>query len=204
MVIKERDGYEFLESEIELYNMLVRRQHEEDEILSLFNIQLIDDDYKNRDNLDVNNIYVVRGDTDWNQTPITFEGEVFKTTVYIVINVSNYDIVRASALLKSAVKCISQYIEFEALAPYTHIRKIQPRYADPGRLHEYTIELECTEIDRLGFYSDFSRDIKLYLSINAKVEGEKEFKRLFPPTQIKSELLPLVEYEYDDNEFAGG
>lgn len=199
----EYEGFEFLESDIVLFNMLVQRQHDGDDILSLFNIQLIDEEYQNRDALDVNNIYVIRGDTNYNTDNLTYSTDSFKTTVYIVINISQYDIIKAQALLKSAVKCINQYIEFEALSYYTHIKKIQPRYTPDGQLHEYTIELECIELDEKEFYSDLSRDLKLYLKVNAKVEGEEEYRQVFPRTKIKTEKLPILKYK-ENEEFAGG
>lgn len=204
MPIKE--GYEFLESEIILHNMLVKRQHEGDEILSLFNIQLVTEDYHNRDTaLDNNNIYIIRGDTLWDKSPLTFSGEGFNTKVYIVINTHVTGIVRASALLKSAVKSIRQYIEFEPIKEYTRIYKIQPRYVDPGKLVEYIIELHCFEIDELGIYSKNSKDIKVSLQINARVTGEEEYRKIFP-LQEKSDIIPWdnIEEEPVENEFAGG
>lgn len=204
MSIKE--GYEFLESEIQIHNMLVRKQHEGDEILSLFNIQLVNEDYHNRDTaLDNNNIYIVRGDTLWDKSPTTFSGEGFNTKVYIVINTHTDGIIRASALLKSAVKSIRQYIEFESIKQYTRIYKIQPRYVEPGKLVEYIIELHCFEIDELGLYSKNSKDIKFSLQINAKVTGEEEYHRIFP-LQEKSELIQWdVEIPgKNEEEFAGG
>lgn len=204
MSIKE--GYEFLESEIQIHNMLVRKQHEGDEILSLFNIQLVNEDYHNRDTaLDNNNIYIVRGDTLRDNSPTTFSGEGFNTKVYIVINTHVEGIIRASALLKSAVKSIRQYIEFESIKQYTHIYKIQPRYVEPGKLVEYIIELHCFEIDELGLYSKNSQDIKFSLQINARVTGEEEYHRIFP-LQEKSELImwDVDIPETNKDEFAGG
>ena len=204
MSIKE--GYEFLESEIQIHNMLVRKQHEGDEILSLFNIQLVNEDYHNRDTaLDNNNIYIVRGDTLWDKSPTTFSGEGFISKVYIVINTHVDGIIRASALLKSVVKSIRQYIEFESIKQYTRIYKIQPRYVEPGKLVEYIIELHCFEIDELGLYSKNSEDIKFSLQINARVTGEEEYRRIFP-LQEKSELITWdVDIpETIEDEFAGG
>lgn len=206
MSIKE--GYEFLESEIEIHNMLVRKQHEGDEILSLFNISLVTEDYHKRDTaLDNNNIYVVRGDTTAERQPTTFSGDGFHTQVLIIINTHVDGIIRASALLKSAVKSIRQYIEFESLKPYTRIKKIQPRYVEPGKLIEYIIELQCIEIDELGIYSKNSEDIKYSLQINARIKGEEEYHKIFP-IQPLSEIIP---WDVDTNtnknninEFAGG
>ncbi|RAP46435.1 MAG: hypothetical protein BZ136_07455 [Methanosphaera sp. rholeuAM74] len=206
----KHEGYEFLESEITIYNMLARRQREGDEILGLHNIQLICDDYKERDNLDVNNIYVVRGDTQWDKQPLTFSGEGYITKVYIVINVGAYDIVEASALLKSTVKSILQYLEFESLKQYTHVNKIQPRYTDPGILREYTIELDCIEIAELGLFSPLSRDLRVDLQVRARVQGEEEFKKIFPPATQEAEVYTWEEeddndgYDNDYMEFAGG
>ena len=45
----ERKGYEWLESDVEIFNLLLEKQQEGDEILNLFNIQFMDDSYTNED-----------------------------------------------------------------------------------------------------------------------------------------------------------
>lgn len=199
-------GYEFLESDTEIYNLLVRKQRAGDEILNLFSIQYINDNYAERDAEEVNTIYVLRDEMVNDDKITTFDGDGFTTKVQLIINTSQYNSIKASAILKTAVHTIKKYLELDVLRPYTRLNKVVPTYVNPGRLSQYRMELLCYEINELEEYS--SHDYKTWLKIKAGITGENEgiFEELFP-IQQKSKLLPVPikhETKIKNDDFGGG
>lgn len=202
MVKHKREGFEFLESETEIYNLLIKEQNNDNPILGLYTIDLINDSYMTRDSLEANTIYVVRDETSSDKIPTTFTGEGYNVKVQIILTCSNYDTIRASALLKTTVKTIRQVLAYESIDSYAHIDQIIPEYVEPGRLTEYRLELNCYEIDTLGRYN--YDDLKVYLEVHADIQGEYPYTQIFPCCKKKNKPLPTWKNEIDEEEFGGG
>lgn len=196
-------GFEWLESDTEIYNLLIDKQERGDEILNLFSIQMMNDSYQNRDAEEVNRIYVIRDEMSSDSTPTNFDGDGYNTLVQIIISTSHYDIVKAQALLKTCVKTIDGYIQLEPIRKYCRIRNITPKYVEPGRLTEYRIELLCYEINEKNVSPDFNENALLSLRIKADINGDYPIEKYYPVSKIRYNKIkkPVIE---DDFTFGGG
>ena len=176
-----KKGFEWLESDVEIFNLLIEKQSEGDEILNLFNIQFMDDSYLDEDMEEINRIYVVRDQTVSDGKPNNFDGEGYHCLVEIIIRTSNDDFIQAQQLLKSTVLCIDQHLEMNKLKGWCKIREIVPKYEKPGRLREYRLELLCYEIKERVLYSDLCEDIRVDLCVQVGIENtDKEWHKLYP------------------------
>lgn len=203
---QQRMGFEFLESDTELYNILCHRQEMGDEILELFNIQLINDDYTQRDAEEVNTIYILRDEMTANQTSSTFTTDGYTVRIQLIISCSQYDTIKANALLKTTTRAINQILKLESLSAYCTINRIIPRYTEPGRLSEYRLELLAYELDETREYQ--SHKYKLNLLIHADIMNKSKvaINKVYPvmppskplPYNIKEEKI------IDEDNFTGG
>lgn len=207
-MLSEKKGYEWLESDVEIYNLLVSKQAEGDEILNLFNIQFMDDSYLDEDMEEINRIYVIRDQTVNDGKPRTFDGDGYHALVEIIIRTSSDNYIHAQQLLKSAVLCIDQYLELDPLAKWTTIREIVPKYEKPGKLREYRLELMCYEVKEKILYPQLSKDLRVNLCVQVGIENtDKEWHKIYPniihnnnPINLHSER----EEKYEEINFGGG
>lgn len=178
----KRKGFEWLESDVEIMNLLLEKQEEGDEILGLFNIQFMDDSYLNEDMEEINRIYVIRDQTVSDGKPSSFEGDGYHCLVEIIIRTSNYNYIQAQQLLKTAVKCIDQHLKLSPLGKWVSIREIVPKYEKPGKLREYRLELKCYEIHETVPHTDLcSRDLRIDLCVQVGVEdSDIELHKIYP------------------------
>lgn len=189
----EKKGYEWLESDVQIMNLLLEKQAQGDEILNLFNIQFMDDSYLNEDMEEMNRIYVIRDQTVNDRTPSTFEGDGFHCLVEIIIRTSNHNYIQAQQLLKTAVVCIDQHIEMSNLSKWTELREIVPKYEKPGKLREYRMELLCYEIKEKELYSDIcSENLRVDLCVQIGIENtDKEWHKVYPYINRKNRQIQL-------------
>lgn len=195
----EKKGYEWLESDVEIMNLLLEKQAEGDEILKLFNIQFMDDSYLNEDMEEINRIYVIRDQMISDGQPTSFDGEGYHTLVEIIIRTSNEDYIQAQQLLKSAVLCIDRILEMDRIRGYCKIREVVPKYDKPGKLREYRLELLCYEIKERTSYSELSKDLRIDLCVQVGIENsDKEWHKIYP--DIKRKMKPVKLHEKEKNE----
>ncbi len=205
-----KKGYEWLESDTEIYNLLITKQGEGDEILNLFNIQFMDESYTNEDMEEINRIYIVRDQTRSDGRPTTHDGDGYHTLVEIIIRTSNKNPVQAQQLLKTAVRCIDSHLEFHKMKGYTKINQIVPKYSKPGHLHEYRMELLCTEIKEKQLYPTLCKDLRVDLCVQIGIENtDKEWHKVYPNIINTHDNKPiqLHEQKYQDDDeigFGGG
>lgn len=203
-----KKGYEWLESDVQIYNLLVDKQAEGDEILNLFNIQFMDDSYLNEDMEEINRIYIVRDNTVSDGKPTSFDGDGYHALVEIIIRTSSDNYVHAQQLLKSTVRCIDQYLEMHPLAKWTKVREIVPKYEKPGKLREYRLEVLCYEVKEKIIYPQLSKDLRVDLCVQIGIENtDKEWYKIFPhilKTNKRIELHEEEEEEIDEIQFGGG
>lgn len=204
----DKKGYEWLESDVEIMNILLEKQAEGDEILNLFNIQFMDDSYLNEDMEEINRIYVIRDQTTHDGLPESFDGNGFHTLVEIIIRTSNDNYIQAQQLLKSAVRCIDQYIEMHPLSKWTKIREIVPKYEKPGKLREYRMELLCYEINEKNLCPQLSKDLRIDLCVQIGIENtDKEWHKVYPKILHTNNAIKLhdeIEENYEEIRFGGG
>lgn len=180
-IIPEKKGYEWLESDVEIMNLLLEKQAEGDEILNLFNIQFMDDSYLDEDMEEINRIYVIRDQMVNDGKPTSFDGDGYHTLVEIIIRTSNEDYIQAQQLLKSAVLCIDRILEMDRMRGYCKIREVVPKYDKPGKLREYRLELLCYEIKERTIYSELSKDLRIDLCVQIGIENsDKEWHKVYP------------------------
>lgn len=211
---QERKGFEWLESDVEIMNLLLEKQGEGDEILNLFNIQFMDDSYINEDMEEINRIYIVRDQTVNDGKPTSFEGKGFHCFVEIIIRTSNYNYIQAQQLLKTTVKCIDQHIKLSKLGKYAQIKEIVPKYDKPGKLREYRLELLCYEVQETRAYSEFcSEDLRVDLCVQVGVENSDiEWHKVYPyinrkplkPIRLHEEREENKCKQIMENRFGGG
>lgn len=203
-----RKGFEFLESDTELYNLLITKQDEGDEILQIFNIQLINEDYTTRDTQEVNTIYILRDTSKSESMPTSFSGDGYITRIQCIISCSQYDTIKASALLKTTTKTINNYLKQEALTSYMKLDSITPHYSSPGRLSEYVLEFKAYEINEYKYISNLNKELKLNLCVSAEIIGtdKPSFHKVFPLHTVKSKKIKTnnMNKKLSDNEFVGG
>lgn len=206
-----RKGYEWLESDTEIYNLLIQKQQEGDQILNLFQIQFMDDSYTSEDMEEINRIYIVRDRMTTDGKPTTMEGDGYNTLVEIIIRTSNYNYIQAQQLLKTTVKCIDQHIKLSPLSKYCKINQVVPRYEKPGHLREYTLELLTYEInEKTAYPSICSNDLRVDLCVQIGIENtDKEWHKVYPDILRKGELIQLHQKQNthkkeDEIGFGGG
>lgn len=207
--LDHRKGYEWLESDVEIMNLLLEKQAEGDEILNLFNIQFMDDSYKDEDMEEINRIYIIRDQMVWDGQPTSFDGDGYRTLVEIIIRTSNENYIQAQQLLKTTVLCIDQYLEMDKLRGWCKIREVVPRYDKPGKLREYRMELLCYEVKEKILYSGLSKDLRLDLCVQVGIENtDKEWHKLYPYVNRKTKPIRLHGKEkgkkYEKRMFGGG
>lgn len=203
----EKKGFEWLEADVEIYNLLVEKQSQGDEILTLFNIQFMDDSYLNEDMEEINRIYVIRDQTVHDGKPTSFDGDGYNTLVEIIIRTSNDNFIQAQQLLKTAVLCINNHLELHRLRKWCRIREIVPKYEKPGYLREYRLELLCYEVQEKRMYSELSEDLRVDLCVTVGIENcDKEWHKIYPYVNRSKETIRLHETIKDDEEinFGGG
>jgi hypothetical protein len=214
MTERRRKGYEWLESDVEIYNLLVEKQEEGDEILTLFNIQFMDDSYLDEDMEEINRIYIIRDQTVSDGKPTTFSGDGYHALVEIIIRTSNHDYIKAQQLLKTAVLCIRHHLNNSILGEWCSIRQVVPKYDQPGRLREYRMELLCYEIDEICNYDKGCGKLKLDLCLQVGIKDtDKEFHKYYPNIGPKNKRIRLhkererreeIEDEIERLTFGGG
>ena len=179
---EEKKGYEWLESDVEIFNLLLEKQSEGDEILNLFNIQFMDDSYINEDMEEINRIYVIRDHTVNDGKPSTFDGDGYHCLVEIIIRTSNENYIYAQQLLKTAVICIDQIISLSKLGKWTRIREIVPKYDKPGKLREYRLELLCFEIkEKTAYPTICNENLRIDLCTQIGIQNsDKEWHKVYP------------------------
>lgn len=189
----EKKGYEWLESDVQIMNLLLEKQAQGDEILNLFNIQFMDDSYLNEDMEEMNRIYVIRDQTVNDGKPSTFEGDGFHTFVEIIIRTSNHNYIQAQQLLKTAVVCIDQHMEMSNMSKWTELREIVPKYEKPGKLREYRLEYLCYEIKEKELYSEIcSEDLRVDLCVQIGIENtDKEWHKVYPYVNRRNKQIQL-------------
>lgn len=194
-----RKGFEFLESDTEIYNALIDAYVEYPHIIGRFNIQLMNQNYMDTEKQDVNNLYVVRMDSTLSEAGFNFD--VYNTKIQIVLYISQYDTERGLAFLKTTIRAIKQVLSYEPFYAYTTLDKISPEYSAPGRLTGAVLELTCREVDDLIIRDD--SQLCVGLKLKAHIQETQDFEYLFPPTNCP-EKLPVEKMWRDDNDFAGG
>ena len=209
----EKKGFEWLESDVQIMNLLLDKQAEGDEILRLFNIQFMDDSYLDEDMEEMNRIYVIRDQTVSDGIPASFEGDGFHCLVEIIIRTSNYNYIQAQQLLKTTVRCIDQHIELSNLSKWVNIREIVPKYEKPGKLREYRMELLCYEIKEKVTYPQLcSKDLRIDLCMQIGIENtDKEWHKIYPYINKGNEKIQLHStkenergFNINDIRFGGG
>ncbi len=209
---EKKKGYEWLESDVQIMNLLLEKQAQGDEILNLFNIQFMDDSYLNEDMEEMNRIYVVRDRTVNDGKPTTFEGDGYHCFVEIIIRTSNHNYIQAQQLLKTAVVCIDQHIEMDNLSKWTEIREIVPKYEKPGKLREYRLELLCYEIkEKVAYPQLCSEDLRVDLCVQIGIENtDKEWHKIYPHINRRNDMIQLhsreelEEEQIDERKFVRG
>ena len=202
-----KKGYEWLESDVEIYNLLLEKQGQGDEILNLFQIQFMDDSYLNEDMEEINRIYIIRDQTVSDGKPTSFDGEGYHALVEIIIRTSNHNYIQAQQLLKSAVLCIDRCLSMDKLKGWCKVREVVPKYEKPGHLREYRLELLCYEVHEKTMYSELSRDLRVDLCVQVGVEySDKEWHKLYP--NVNKRYKPIRLHEKIDKkknyDFGGG
>ena len=195
---EKRKGYEWLESDVEIMNLLLDKQAEGDEILGLFSIQFMDESYINEDMEEINRIYVIRDQTVHEGKPTSFDGDGYHTLVEIIIRTSNKNYIQAQQLLKTTVLCIDQYLEKDKIRGWCRVKEIVPKYDKPGYLREYRMELLCYEIkERIGC-PRLSKDLRVDLCVQIGIENDdKEWHKVYPDVLRGIDKIKLHE---DDEE----
>lgn len=201
-----RKGYEWLESDVEIMNLLLQKQREGDEILNLFNIQFMDDSYLNEDMEEINRIYIIRDQMVHDGKPTSFDGEGYNTLIEIIIRTSNDNYIQAQQLLKTAVLCIDQYLEMDKIRGWCRVREVVPKYDKPGKLREYRMEIQCYEVKEKVGYPQLSKDLRVDLCVQVGIENtDKEWHKVYPYINRKKEPIKLHEKERKNmNEMFGG
>ena len=211
LFMTDRKGYEWLEADTELYNLLIEKQREGDQILNLFNIQFMDDSYTNEDMEEMNRIYILRDRMTSDGKPTTMDGDGYHTLIEVIIRTSNYDPIQGQRLLKTAVKCIDQHIKLSSLSKYCKINQLIPKYEKPGHLRQYTLELLAYEIHEKTLYPSIcSKDLRIDLCVQIGIENtDKEWHKVFPHINHNNKPIPIHKtkegtQKYEEIPFGGG
>ena len=178
-------GFPFLTCDNSIYKYLLEMKETGDEVLAEFQISLINDEYVQRDELQVNTMYVLRDETSRTSQASnlfnnlsTFDGEGYTVKVQVVINVSQYDSQRAVQLLKDAVHTVKAYLEVAGFHSSVYVNKVVPTYVATGRLSQFRLELMCFELDELTDYGHGFR-VKPLLSTTEHIVGEEPRNKQF-------------------------
>lgn len=172
----EKYGFEFLESQITIHNLLIKAQ-EVDEELEQASIQLMDNSYTDEDAEEATKIYIIRGPTEHKGKSRTHNNIVFTTQVEILIMTSKYDVREAVKTLNSLTRAIDAYIHLSDIGAYCHLERIVPLYSNDGLLHEYRMVYLCNEYQELDNYPKLCKNLKLFMKLTGSIRGENEIQR---------------------------
>ncbi|WP_455644832.1 hypothetical protein [Methanosphaera sp.] len=182
----QREGLEALESDIELYNLLIDKQREGDSLLSRFNI-VLSAHYEDYDVEEANTIYVVRGKSDLAKT--TNEAEWFNVHIQVVIQVSNDNSIVANQILRSTYRRIKKYVVKNPIWGFMSTTGKTPLYTKEGKVSEFVIDFTATEVEEFQLYNELEDEWKLLVIAEAGVDGTEELDKLFPPIEIKGKKV---------------
>lgn len=172
----QRSGLEHLESDTELYNLLVAAKESGDKILKLYNIKYMDKSFATEPlTQELNNIYVIRL-----QSVLVDRGEhfqVFNARVNLVLAIREYDNITAQQLLKSTYKRIMFHIVNNEIISFLSVNSIDFEYKSPGILDRLTIELTVKEVEDFDYkINEAELYQKLGLGIETTVDNENKWK----------------------------
>lgn len=191
-------GFEWLESQITIHNLLIKAQ-EVDEELEQASIQLMDSSYSNEDAEEATRIYIIRGITEHKGRSKMHDVNVFSTQVEILIMTSKHDVRDAVKVLNSLARCVDAYINISNIGAYCQLDRIVPLYKNDGLLHEYRLVYLCNEIQELENYPKLCKNLDLFVELTASIRGENEIKRNYI-----EKITETSQEEYDDVPFGGG
>ena len=191
-------GFEWLESQITIHNLLIKAQ-EVDEELAQASIQLMDSSYSNEDAEEATRIYIIRGITEHKGRSKMHDVNVFSTQVEILIMTSKHDVRDAVKVLNSLARCVDAYINISNIGAYCQLDRIVPLYKNDGLLHEYRLVYLCNEIQELENYPKLCKNLDLFVELTASIRGENEIKRNYI-----EKITETSQEEYDDVPFGGG
>ena len=172
----DKFGFEFLESQITIHNLLIKAQ-EVDEELEQASIQLMDDSYSNEDAEETTRIYIIRGPTEHRGKSRTHNNLVFNTQIEILIMTSKHDVREAVKVLNSLTRAVDAYIHISNIGAYCHLERIVPLYKNEGLLHEYRLVYMCSEYQELDNYPKLCKNLKLFMKLTGSIRGENEIQK---------------------------
>lgn len=181
----DREGLENFETDIEIYNILVDKQLEEDDILTHFNIEFGPQARQENEAAEVDTIYIIRG-----QDTLTKKisgAEWFTTHIQVIIHVScenNYD---ANEILHSTYRRIKYYLAKEPLWAYTKTMQRTPLYKPDGRLTELAIDFQTQELEETHHKLTPEGGYEAQLRVSSKVEHTRKLNKKYPPIDVKRE-----------------
>ena len=193
-------GFEWLESQITIHNILIKAQ-EVDEELEQASIQLMDSSYSNEDAEEGTRIYIIRGISENKGRSKMHDTNVYVTQVEILIMTSKHDVRDAVKVLNSLSRAVDAYINISNIGAYCQLDRIVPLYRNDGLLHEYRLVYLCNEFQEFDKYPKLCRNMELVAKLTASVRGENEIKKEYK--NILETSTKDVE-EFDDVPFGGG
>lgn len=198
--MNDKEGCEWLESQITIHNILVKAQ-EVDEELENCSIQLMDDSYNNEDMEEVNRIYIVRGKTTNMRKSATLNANIYTVHIEIIIRTSKFEVVDATRTLNSLARCVDAYINLSSIGAYCYLASIVPMYNNNALLHEYRLIYYCSEVQELENYPQLCENMKLFLKLTSSIRGENEIRRKL---QVRTDSHEDKIFDYDNIPFGGG